>query len=289
MPAAPTQLETLHRIAIGDLQACLKVEQIRLLCWLLERLCWLPTRRFAQRVATYDRIVGEAGLPAAATWILERFAQGIEVDGLTHVPIAGPLLLVANHPGMTDAPAIFASLPRSDLRVVAAPHLLFRTLPHTSRYLIYVSEHAHERLATMRAVVEQLRAGGAVLIFPRGEMEPDPAILPGAVQSLEGWSESIALFIRRVPQAWVLPVVVQGVRAPATFRNPLTRLYRDQRDRERVAAVLQLLVPCYQHVTVHVTYGMPMHAADLAQHAHAGAITRVVTDQIADLLKARHR
>jgi 1-acyl-sn-glycerol-3-phosphate acyltransferase len=231
--------------------------------------------------------VGETGLPAAATWIVARFAKEMQVEGLMHVPTTGPLLLVANHPGMTDAPAIFASLPRSDVRIVAAPHLLFRTLPHMSRYLLYVSDDSHKRLAVVREVVQQLRAGGAVLIFPRGGMEPDPDILPGAIQSLEHWSESIALFIRRVPQAWVVPVLVRGVRSVATFHSPLTRLYRAQSDRERVAAVLQVLFPYYQNVTVHVTYGMPMEAAELARHADAEVITRVVTEQMARLMEAQ--
>lgn len=284
---ALSQLETLHRIAIQDLQACLKVEHIQLLCWLLNYLCWLPARRFAHQIASYDRMVGAIGLAGAGKWIVRQFAKGMHVDGSEHVPMVGPLLLVANHPGMTDAPAIFASLPRSDLLVVAAPHLLFRTLPHMSRYLLYVAERSHGRLAVVRQVVQQLQAGGAVLIFPRGAMEPDPAILPGAIQSLEAWSESISLFIRRVPEAWVQPVVVCGVRSPATFRSPLTRLYRDQRDRERVAAVLQLLLPFYRDITVDVTYGVPMQAAALASHGDVGAITRLITGQMARLIEGR--
>jgi 1-acyl-sn-glycerol-3-phosphate acyltransferase len=286
-PDQQLQLETLHRIAIDDLLACLKIEKIRPLCWLLERLCWSSARRFARQVATYDQIIGEAGLRAAAAWIVTHFAHGMQVEGLSHVPASGPLLLLANHPGMTDAPAIFASLPRSDVHIVAAPHLLFRTLPHMSRYLLYVSEDSHKRLAVVRNVIRQLHAGGTVLLFPRGALEPDPAMFPGAIQALADWSESIAVFIRQVPQAWVLPVLVRGVRSAASFHNPLTRLYRAQSDRERVAAVLQVLFPQYQNVTIHVTYGMPVRAAALAQHGDAKAIARAVTKQMAQLIEAQ--
>src|ERR671916_261668 len=75
----------------------------------VEVLTRTPARRLARQVATYDEIVGESGLAAGGVWALERMARGLEVEGQENVVPEGPLLLVANHPGLADAIALFAA------------------------------------------------------------------------------------------------------------------------------------------------------------------------------------
>jgi hypothetical protein len=89
-------------------------------------------------VATYDDIVGEAGLPAGGSWAMERMARGVVVEGAEGVPGEGPLLVVSNHPGLADAVALFAAMPRGDLKVIAAERPFLSALPNTSRALIPV-------------------------------------------------------------------------------------------------------------------------------------------------------
>ena len=230
----------------------------------LELLSRVPAKRLARQVATYDEIVGESGLPAGGAWALGRMARRVEVEGRENVPPEGPLLLVANHPGLADALALFATVPRRDLHVVAAERPFLAALPNTSRYLIPVSEASPpQRFGAVRIATRHLKGGGAILTFPGGKIEPDPAVLPGAVEALEHWSESLDLFARFVPDLTIVPAVVSGVLSPTALRNPLIFVRRRPRDREWLAATLQMLTPALRNVTTRVAFGQPVHAEDI--------------------------
>lgn len=233
----------------------------------LELVSRIPARRLARQVAAYDRIVGESGLAAGGAWALERMSRGAEVGGRENVPREGPLLLVSNHPGLADAVALFVATPREDLRVVAAERPFLEALPNTRRYLLTVSEAAPGRFGLVRTATRHLRQGGAVLTFPGGRIEPDPAVLPGAVEALDRWSSSVDLFARLTPGLAIVPAVVSGVISPAALRNPLTRLRRRRRDREWLAATLQMLTPALRDVSVRVQFGRPVQAAPSAGDA----------------------
>jgi len=93
-------------------------------------------------------------------------------------------------------------------------------------------------------------------------MEPDPAVLPGAVESLGRWSTSVDLFARLAPGLSVVPVAVSGVFSPIALRNPLTNLRRREEDRWWLASNLQMLVPALRRVTMRVTFGVSVRTAD---------------------------
>ena len=224
----------------------------------LELVARVPARRLAHQIAVYDGIVGESGLAAGGAWALERLSRGAAFEGRAHVPPEGPLLVVSNHPGLADAVALFAATPRADLRVVAAERPLLEALPNTRRRLLTVAEAAPG--GVVRAATRHLRRGGAVLTFPGGRIEPDPAVQPGALAALERWSPSVDLFARLAPGLVVVPAVVSGVISPSALNNPLTRLRRLRRDREWLAATLQMLIPSLRDVCVRVEFGRPLQA-----------------------------
>src|SRR5688500_14285845 len=122
-------------------------------------------------------------------------------------------------------------------------------------------ETAASRLGVLRSGVRHLRAGGALLTFPAGRIEPDPAVLPGAAASLEQWSASLALFARLVPDATIVPAIVSGVLSRAALRNPLIYIRRREQDRQWLAATLQVGLKHYQDVRVRVAFGAPTAAA----------------------------
>ena len=216
----------------------------------LELLSRFPARRLARQVAIYDEVVGESGLAAGGAWALGRMARHVAIEAQENVPPEGPLLLVANHPGLADALALFAAVPRRDLRVVAAERPFLAALPNTSRYLIPVSERSpKKRFEAVRSATRHLKRGGAVLTFPGGKIEPDPAVLPGAVEALERWSESLDLFVRLVRGLTVVPAIVSGVLSPTALRNPLILVRRRPRDREWLAASIQMMTPALRNVT----------------------------------------
>ncbi len=265
-PEDPERIEALTRLCVADMLSAFGLNEARrgVAGRPLELLARIPARRLAREVATYDGIVGEAGLGAGGAWALGRMARRVEVEGRENVPPEGPLLLAANHPGLADAVALFATVPRRDLRVVAAERQFLEALPNTSRYLISVSEASPRRFGAVRVATRHLRDGGAILTFPGGKIEPDPAVLAGAVEALEDWSESLDLFARLVPGLTVVPAVVSGVLSPTALRNPLTFVRRRPRDREWLAATLQMLTPALRNVTTRVAFGRPVRAEDEA-------------------------
>lgn len=284
----PDQLETLTRVNIQDLLVSFGLENIGRGRNVLELLSRLPARRFARQMVAFDQRVARDGLGPASTVTLQGFTRKLELQGKELLPQEGPLLVLSNHPGMTDTLALFAGLPRPDLRIIAAERPFLRALQSVSRYLIYVTEQANQRMAVVRAATDHLRQGGAVLTFPAGEIEPDPACMPGARRSLESWSESMALFARLVPETQIVSAIVSGVLWPATLYHPLTRLRRQPKDRERLGATLQLLaqtaLPFYRPVDIRVAFSPPRRAAELADPRDAAAFMAAVRAQARHLL-----
>ena len=290
--ASPSQLDALTEINIQDFLVAFGLDDLPWGRGALRALCWLPARRFAGQIAAYDRRVGEEGLGPASRGFLSAYVRRLEVTGQENIPASGPLLLLSNHPGLTDALGLFASIPRSDLCVVGAERPFLQALPNIARHLIYVPEDPAQRMGVVRHVVNRLRRGEAVLTFPAGQIEPDPAAMPGAVESLRGWSESIAIFTRLVPQAQVVVAIVSGVFWPAALHSPLARLRRRQADRERMAAALQALaqtmLPFYQPVTTRVTYSPAFRPAELAGSGEAAAVNQVITGHARRLIERIH-
>jgi len=225
-------------------------------------------------------------LQAGSEWLLKQMTRKLEVAGRENIPADGPALILANHPGMADTIALFTSLPRPDLRIIALARPFLHALPNVSRQLIYVPTEG-DRMLVVRAAARHLREGRTVLTCPAGEIEPDPAVLPGAVESLQRWSQSIGLFARLVPQTRIVPAIVSGVVSRAALNNPLTHLRRARKDRERMAAALQVMIPAYQGTTVRVAFGPPLTGSELVtEGADAAAITRAVAARARRLLEA---
>src|SRR5438132_14138401 len=82
----------------------------------------------AGRFVTYDRALGEAGLRHGSAWIVDEATGGLAVEGREHIPARGPLLIVANHPGLSDAVALLAALGREDAWIVAADYPFLRAM-----------------------------------------------------------------------------------------------------------------------------------------------------------------
>jgi acyltransferase-like protein len=261
-PGRSERVEVLTRLCVNELLDAFGLGALSRGRSLLELFSWVPAKRLARQIATYDEIVGESGLAAGGAWALEQMARRVEVEGRENVPPEGPLLLVANHPGLADSLALFATLPRRDLRVVAAEMPFLATLPNTSRHLISVAEASPGRFGVIRSATRHLKRGGAVLVFPGGQIEPDPAVLPGAIEALGRWSESLDLFARLVPGLIVGPAAVSGVLSPIALHNPLVLVRRRPRDREWLASRLQMLIPVLRNITTRVAFGRPVYAED---------------------------
>ncbi len=271
-----------------DIVSAIGCRNLRVMRRWLELAVRRPALAFARQVLAFDDAVAAAGMRDAAADLLSVYANSFIVRGTERIPPAGPLLIVSNHPGMIDTAALFAAIPRTDLRILAADRPFLRALSAVSRSLIFIPDDARRRMSAMRAAIGHLRAGGALLTFPAGEIEPDPAVLPGAAAALDRWSSSTATFLRFAPRSIVVPVIVSGVLSPRAQRHPLTRLRRTRKDREWLGAMLQIVARTVWNRS------WPVHArVDFLAPFAAGALvgpseetTRMVRDRVADFLHA---
>lgn len=208
---------------------------------LLEPLFRTATRGFSGLAAEFDAIVARLGFKAAAAWLLPKFTRQVFIRQATPAPESGPLLLASNHPGTLDSLVIAASLPRDDLKIIAGGIPFLRGLPNAARHLIYAPLDPHGRMGAVRQAIRHLQAGGALLLFASGGIDPDPAIMPGASEAFHRWSHSLEIFLRSIPSTQVVITIASHVLERRFWRNPLRHLRRARMDRQRIAEFLQVI------------------------------------------------
>jgi hypothetical protein len=96
-------------------------------------------------------------------------------------------------------------------------------------------------MQTVRNAIRHLKGGGALLIFPRGNIEPDPAFMPNPDAEFDRWSRSLEIFLRSVPQTRVLVTAISGVISRQAFRHPITWFRQSRPDRQRLAFMVQII------------------------------------------------
>jgi len=274
-------IDQLTEINIADL-----LDSIGLLRWQgtpLRSLVRPVARRFALTAHEFDTRVGSDGLAQGSAWLMKQMTAGLQTSGLEHIPAQGPVFILANHPGMTDTVALFSSVAsRPDLRIIALDRPFLRALPHVAQQLIFLPDEDAGRMAVIRAGAKHLKEGGALLTFPAGEIEPDPAAFGAqrALDSLQNWSNSYALFARLAPQTRFVPTLVSHVISPEAQRHPLTLLRRTAQNKEKLAAALQVALPRYRDLVARVTFAAPISASQ----GDTDALSEAVTTQMRQLI-----
>jgi uncharacterized membrane protein YbhN (UPF0104 family) len=233
-------LTVLTEINLDDLSASVGTQGRPRLASALRRVFHPPARKFARQMLEFDRAAGVGNLPGAARGALPAYVRDVRVFGRENLPASGPVIVLSNHPGLSDTLCLFAAINRADLRIIAVDRPFLRALPNVSGHLFYVSEESAHRMGAVRRTSAHLRVGGAVMTFPAGEIEPDPAVYDGAQESLSTWTDSAGVFLRFEPRTVIVPVLVRNVVWKRAAQHPLTRLRRTRADRERFAAALQL-------------------------------------------------
>jgi len=278
----PTQFETLTQINIDDFLSAWGLKRFG-----LARMLARPAAQtFAREVIAYDDAVGASGWQVGGAALVKRYAGGLQVAGAENIPREGPTLILSNHPGLTDSVALFASIPRNDLRLIALDRPFLRALPHTGSRIFHLPDDPSQRAGATRLAAHYIKHGGAVLTFPAGHIEPDPLIQTGAMDSLASWSESIGLFARLVPQMKIVVAIVGAVLLEEAQRNPLTKLRRTKKDQELLGAALQILWRPYQRNMVRVAFTPPLLAADLLKaNPDPVEVTKAVTGEAKKLIE----
>ena len=257
---------------------------------LLRPLLWYPAHRFARLAAEFDRRVAMDGLTEAMGWLLSMFVDSTQVHGLEHLPESGPLVLASNHPGSYDGLVIGTQLGRDDLRIPVSDVPALRHLRATAPHLIFthLGDDSHARISAARESVLHLRAGGALLVYAAGKVEPDPAVLPGARERLRDWSGSLGWFLRQVPEAVLVVTIVSNVLAPSCLRNPVTRLRKEQRRKQFLAETAQIgqqvLLGRRFPLTPEVRFGLPLRVDELGGRRDPEAARAVIVREAERLL-----
>jgi len=240
----------------------------------------LPTGRFGRVFAAADRAVGRGGVGAGCALMLSLMNVGVTARGAGNLPAEGPLLVVANHPGAYDSIALASTIPRRDLMIVLREIPFFRGLPNSSKCFLYATFDPISSMVALRATIRHLQAGGSVLLFGTGTIEPDPALGPGAVPALARWSRSIEIILRHVPGLKLVPAAVSGVLMPSFVNNPLRLVRKNPVDRRRVTeyqqVITQMLFPRWFDVTVRISYAPPVTLADLSRESGGGKLMPAV-------------
>lgn len=220
------------------------------------------TRRQSQPVRW--RRLGGAGDPAPQSVTPRAMDRGrrigivlshglfrMDLRGAHHVPPDGPLVVVANHSAFVDGPVLFGMLPRRISFLVKSEAVrgplgwLLRTV---GQYAI--NREAPER-GVLMAAMAQLRAGGAIGIFPEGARGSGDV---AAVFNGAGW-------LAARTGAAVVPVAIRGTARP------------EGRRRRRF------------HPAVHVLVGEPFDVPQGAGRVAVSAATADIRDRLAQVVE----
>lgn len=185
----------------------------------------MPPWRGMASASTLAEPAGYRVFGALARFLTGLFYRRVEVAGLERVPPTGPLIVAANHQqGLMDGILLAAVLPRRLRPIAKAPLFRYPVIGPIARLAgaIPVRRRQDEsggpadNQAMFGAAREALERGDALLIFPEGVSQPEPALMPlrtGAARLLLGADAGR----HRGAAAALLPVGLM-FHEPGTFR-----------------------------------------------------------------------
>ena len=156
-----------------------------------------------------------------ARFFVALFYRRVEVIGRERVPGSGPLLVAANHQqGLMDGLLLAATFPRPLRPIAKAPLFRYPFIGQMARLAGAIPVHrrqdegggAVDNEAMFGAAQRALEAGEALLIFPEGVSQPEPAIMP-----LRTGAARLLLAEGGERRATLLPIGLM-FHEPATFR-----------------------------------------------------------------------
>lgn len=287
--ANPQLVAHLRSCLIDEIYKTLGLRPQGLVSRLIQPFIFLPANRFSEIAAEFDERVGRDGFSVAAGWALKLFVDRIQVSGQHSIPRQGPLIVASNHPGTYDSIAIASCIPRRDLKIIVSGAPFFESFPTAGRHFLYARDDPHARMGTARAALRHLRSGGCLLIFPSGRMDPDPAVLPGAVQAIRTWSKSLQIFLQGVPDVRLVLTTVSHVLAESSLKHPLVKLHSKVRDQQRVAEFIQVMLQLFWQYRLklcpRLSFALPVKVEHL-HHQAEDELLPVITARAEALLAA---
>ena len=234
---------------------------------LIKPLVWKPMYRFSEMATVFEHRLIKEGWQKASAWFVTQFVDQIRSRGTELLPEDGPLVVAANHPGAYDSLVISAMVPRDDLKIISSDIPFVKKLPNTSEHMIFSDLDPHNRMQAARQALRHLKNGGALLVFARASMDPDPAIMPNSEVELTRWTSSLGLFLRNIPQARIAVSIISGVISPQFLKHPSTYFRRGRVNKQRLSEFFQvmhqLMSPGKLMVTPNISFGGAHSLEDL--------------------------
>jgi hypothetical protein len=256
---------------------------------LISSLTGRAIRGFTELASELDCVVGEEGIAGGARWLLPRFVKAHSAGGVENIPPVGPLVVASNHPAYVDSVVISAHIPRRDYKVIIGEIPFFKHLPNINKNAIFAPDPTDVmgRMQVIREVIRHLKNDGAILIFPRGDIEADPAWMSHPEAEFDHWSRSLETFLKHVPQTEVLVTIVSGVISKRAMHHPITWFRKARADRQRLAFMVQFIrqIIAGQEIfglTPRVTFGDLISAEKTTDRDH---MLQTITQSAYNVLK----
>jgi 1-acyl-sn-glycerol-3-phosphate acyltransferase len=288
-PTTPPAVDVITNVLFSQIMKVMGLKGPNLISRGVLLLLNSPVKRMSAMLVELDQNIAQKGCNQAAKEFMSYFVTNVELRGAENIPENGPLLLMCNHPAAYDVIILAACIRRNDLKILGSDVEIIKKFSNIANLIIPVPYHIPSRLQTIRASIQHLNNGGALLIFPRGDVEPDPAVSPGAEESLKGWSASLELFLRKVPQTISIVAIASGVLSEKWFKNPVIKLWKKYEQRQKVAEIFQvatqLITGRKTSSTPLVSFSLPLTIDDLGgESAAEGTILASLVDQGQKLL-----
>jgi 1-acyl-sn-glycerol-3-phosphate acyltransferase len=288
-PTTTPDVDVIADVLFSQIMSVMGLKRSNIISRVLFLLLNTPVKRMSGMLVELDQNIAQNGCNLAAKELMRYFITDVDLRGAENIPECGPLLLMCNHPAAYDAIILAASIRRDNLKILGSDIEFIKKLPNIANLIIPVPYHIPSRLQTVRASIQHLKQGGALLIFPRGNVEPDPAVSPGAEESLNGWSASLELFLRKVPQTISVVAIASGVLSEKWFKNPLIKLWKKYEQRQKVAEIFQiatqLITGRKTTSTPVVSFSLPLTINDLGgESAPEGTLLASLVEQARKLL-----
>lgn len=287
---ASDQKDSLTRIIMADVLRSANLGRRKLIAGLINFAGQPAAGWLADLLARIDRQLADSSITETANQAIHAFSDGLQIIKQEAIPQSGPLLVVSNHPGLGDILGILASLERKDVKIVAQRKEFMRVLGNINRFMLPIDEVYSLKFETIRQIIQPLRDGMAVIIFPAGNLEPDPALMTGAAESLESWSESIGVFLNKVPEARLLPILVSGVLTPKAWKSRFARLGRTQKRRHQLAMAAEFIMQRLSKKEdwkqpLRIDVGIAVAAKELDPNLDPRHLTAAVRNEMLKLLE----